>query len=197
MKNLVIGLVIGFILGCVTMYFLKKCETEQIEVPVKIIVKVPEETIVHDTVFVPVPSKPVTKIDSIYYNKWKEVKGDYTRMDSLYKEAIAIKEYNEVIDGTKVESKLYAKTRGDLLEYQLTNRIKEQTIPIDTTLTVKIPKSPEFYFGGNALMPFNNSEMKPSIKPSLLYINKKHNKGYNFQVDFINKGFEAGVLIRF
>ena len=179
------------------MYFIRKCEKDIIEVPVEVIVKVPEKIIEHDTVYIPKPSKPITKIDSIYYDKWKEVKGDFNKMDSLYKEAIAIKEYNEVIDGTYVESKLYAKTRGDLLEYQLTNKIKERTIKVDTIIPVEVPRQAKFFVGLNAVAPTNKSNSELGGGPKLIYMNKKNNTLFDGSYDFVNKNINFGIAIKF
>lgn len=203
MKNRIILIAISFVTGMILMYFLKKNTIEEIKVPFYIDVPVPVFGKEFQTVFNPSPlpkiNSNIKEIDTFWYNKYQNLKkeNDSLKLDSLYKKAIEINRYHETVEDDTIKINLQLKTRGELLEYKVGYRTKPFTIPLDTVITVKIPKKPEFYLGGGILMPFNESNLKPSIVPELNYINKHHNKLYSLEADFVNKGAKVGVLFRF
>jgi len=95
-KSSIIKYIVTFAIGMLLMYFLTKGEDEIVEVPVKIDVPIPVVEVQHDTVFMPAETIQLpgeVKIDTEYYEKWKTLKDSVSR-DSLYKDAITIREYN-------------------------------------------------------------------------------------------------------
>lgn len=202
MKNFLIGLIIGIIIGGAGMFYLKKCTTEEVEVPVYIEVPVPSFGKDFDTIFKPKPLPVVNPlkprpIDSTWYKKYQSLKHDSIKLDSLIKKMIEIKEYRETVEDDTISIDLYMEVRGELLKYQTSYKTNPFTIPVDTTIKVKVPKSPEFYMGLNLTTPYKNSELKPSIGPQINYINKEHKINYNIKWDPFNETIDLGATFRF
>lgn len=197
MKKYLIGVGIGLI---AMFLILKSCENdpEVIKVPVKIEVPVPVIEKEFDTIEKPVPIyvDGPTVIDSTFYKEYKELK-DQRKKDSLFREAITIKEYRETIEDDTIKIDLYAKVRGDLLKYQLGYETKPYTIPLDTTLKVAIPKKAEFYGGPLINVSPDNDRVDTGAGAQLLLVNKRHTAAYNVGYDFINKQATFGALIKF
>ena len=204
MKNYIITFIAGLIIGAGLMYLLNKPEIVEIQVPIKVEVPVPVIENESDTIKKPTPTSQKSKkdritikeIDSTFYYKWKQASQDSILRDSLVRSAIEIKTYNEKFEDDTLSINLYAKTRGDLLEYQLGYKTKPRTITLDTVLNIPVPKYTEFYVGGVAFLPKYTEQMKPSLKPTIILVNKKHTKTFLLAGDPINKGIEAGLLLR-
>lgn len=199
-KSSILKFIGGALVGGLIMYFLLKEETQVVDVPVSIDVTTPEIVKQTDTVYLPKPVYEFIEgesiIDSTYYDKYTQLK-DSLAKEELFKEAIAIKTYKEVIEDDTLKIDLYAKTRGTLLEYQVDYKIKPFTFTVDTTLSIPVPKKTKFFFGGEVGLPANNViDMKPTIKPGVLMVNKKDSRVYKLGYDFVNKSFEGGIFIR-
>lgn len=193
-RDLGIGILIGLLLGGTAMYFIRDCKTEEVEVPVRIEVPVPIIVKEFDTIYIPKPIRTI-QLDTVYLDKWNEIKNDSIRRDSLFREAIKIKEYNERIEDDTIKIDLYAKVRGDLLEYQVGYETKPYTIPLDTTITVPVPRQAEWYVGGELILPNEKSLMEPSVKPEVGF--KTRNEKFMFDLghDFVNKYSTVGIKI--
>jgi hypothetical protein len=197
LKEGLISFGIGVLVGIAILYFTQKPEVEIVEVPVEIEVKVPEIIKETDTVYYP---KPVfiegeQVIDTTLYAEYNKLK-DQVKKDSLFKAAITIKEYKEVVEDDTIKIDLYAKVRGDLLNYQLGYNIKPRVFKLDTILSIPVPKKMELYYGVDSYIPAPNSLQKAAIIPSAMMINKKHTKAYQIGYDPFNKAFKGGIFIR-
>lgn len=173
-------------------------EPEIIEVPVEIEVPVPVVVKEFDTIEKPVPVYvPVTErvVDSTLLKEYNNLKSEMER-DSLFREAITIKEYREKVEDDTIRIDLYAQVRGDLLNYQIGYETKPRTIKLDTTIKVEVPKKPMLFIGGKVNLP-PSGNFNPGIGPQSVLVNKKHNKAYSFSYDFVNKQVGVGFLIKF
>ena len=113
----------------------------------------PEPTIVKDTVFIKGKIRTVTKIDSTLYKQYRKVL-DSIQRDSIFKEAIAIREYNETFEDSLVKLDIYSKVRGSLLEQSSDYIIKPQQIErLDITRTITKERKFSLYIGGGLSVP--------------------------------------------
>lgn len=189
---------IPFLCGAIIMYFLKGKEIIEVEVPVRVEVKVPVIKKEFDTVYKPYPIYNVVReIDSTIYKKYmREL--DSIKRDEIFKGVVSIKEYNEKVENDTLTLSLFARVRGDLLSYRLGVETKPYTIPLDTVIRVKVPQYSEFYGGASLVMPHGeNNVLSPSLVPEVLYINKKHTFGYKLGHDFINEYTTFGIYKKF
>ena len=133
-------------------------EVKTIKIPVIIEVEVPVIEKQFDTIYKPVPYKIKgdTKIviDSIYYDKYIAIKDSVTK-DSIFKDAITIREYKEKVEDDTITIDIYMKTRGLLLDYQVGYKTKPRKILLDTTILVKISNryKTKIGVGGGVLFP--------------------------------------------
>jgi hypothetical protein len=153
-------------------------KTEFLEIPVKLEVPVPVIEKEFDTVYKPYPvylkGEVVKEIDSLYYKKYQQLL-DQESKDSLFKEAIKIKSYKEVVEDDTVAITLNMKVRGDLLNYQLGYKTKPYTIPLDTTLRVEIPATNKFFYGLSTGIPIEDDYITPILKLDLHWKTKSNN----------------------
>ena len=199
MKNQIGNYLIVFSIGVISMFLLmKSCEQEPdiVEVPVHIEVPVPSIEKEFDTIKLPPQIIKEKEIDSVYYKEYLKLKDSIAR-DSAYRDAITIREYKPYVEDDTIRIDIYAKVRGSLLESQISYKTKPYTIPVDTIISVPIPKYSEFYGGIETFIPYGDSELKAAIIPSIDYINKKHTLLYNLGVDPFNKGVKGGIKFRF
>lgn len=189
----------SFLLGCIIglgIYFILPKETETIEVPVQIEVPVPIVEKEFDTIFLPKPinNKPI--IDSIYYKEYLKLK-DSIKKDSVFKDAIKIREYRPIVEDDTIRIEVYNKVRGTLLESQISYKTKPYKLKVDTILNIPVPKKPELYLGGGVILPTDpNVKKSPSIEVGGILVNKKHNKSYNITYDPVNKVVTGGIYFR-
>lgn len=197
-KKYIYSFLAGLIIGSVATYYIFKKDVKEVKVPVEIEVKVPEIVVEKDTVFYPkpvyVPGKK--EIDSSLYKEYTKLK-DSIEKEKLFKEAIELNVYNEIIEDDTLRIDLNLKTRGKLLSYQVGYKIFERNFSIDTTLTVAVPKQAKIYGGAKLSLPGRESVTKESIYPSLLFIPKNDKNAYNLSYDFINRNLEIGYYFRF
>ena len=197
MKKLIIGFTIGFILGGLGMYFLMKWKEGIIKVPIKIEVPIPPIKGGTDTIYLPSPIiKEPRKIaiDSTYYKEYVKLKDTLVK-DSIYKNAITIREYNTRFDEDSIYIDVYSKTRGSLLAQKVSYETKPYTIPLDTTITIKVPQKPLLYLGGGIILPTQNGSMlmSPSIAPGAIFIERDKKRAYNISFDIVNKSIQGGL----
>ncbi len=195
MKNIIISFIVGLIVGATAMYFIKQPKPVEVEVPIVMEVPVPVISKEYSKVFFPVFKE--SKIDSNYYNKYKELKKDSIKVDSLIKELVTIRTYNEKVEDDTISINLKANVRGTLLDYQIGYKTKPYTIPLDTTIKVKIPQSPKFYFGAMVSAEFKNPNDNIGIGPTAAFLNRKQTKLFTFSYDISNNRKQVGVLINF
>lgn len=163
-------LIIGAIL------FVRQCGQEPVieYVTKEIKVEVPVVEHVFDTIYEPVPVlKKVKEIDSIYYEKYKQLK-DSVAKDSMFKEAIKINEYNQKFEDTLQTINVYSKTRGKLLEQNVEYTTKPYYITVTDSIAIKkkTTVSIGFELGVSTIDPFSN---RPVIKGNLILKNKRDN----------------------
>jgi hypothetical protein len=186
------------VIAVLVMLLTIKCNEppEIVEVPVEVTVEVPAIPVEHDTIKLPaevitLPGK--VEIDSTYYYLYKELADK--EKDSLFKDAITIREYKETIEDDTLKIDLYNKVRGKLLEYQVGYIVKPRTITVDTIIPVKIKKKAELYFG--AFSSYQTELGHFGIGPEATLINVKHTKAYDLGYDIPNKEVTFGVKLRF
>ena len=197
-KNNIGILLLVFAAGMLLSYYLfRKTVIEEVEVPVKIEVPVPVVEKQFDTVYKPVPVyRDRVEIDSSLYKEYAELK-DSIAKDSLFKKAITINDYKETVEDDTIKIDLSLKVRGELLNYQLGYKTKPRNILLDTTITVPVPRSSNFYIGGTALLPTQNMEAtKPSIVPELIWQSAKQKNLIKLGYDFMNKNVSVGYYIK-
>lgn len=165
LKNIGLAILIGGIIFFLWDKFTQKKEV--IEVPVKIEVPVPSQSGSSDTLSINKYKTQIKYLDSLNSlitrnNKELIVKntelseknqnlikenGDLIEdfkiatdsiKDKMYKEAIAIREYNKTFEDSIQTVSIYSKTRGTLLEQSIEYEVKPYTIPLDTTVTTEV-----------------------------------------------------------
>lgn len=179
-REFLIGVSIFFVFS----YFYNP-KTEDLVVPIKMDIPVPIIEKEFDTIYKPYPvylkGDVVKEIDSSYYNKYQELLSQVSK-DSMFKEAIKISNYKETVEDDTISITLNMKVRGDLLNYQLGYKTKPYSIPLDTTLRVKIPATNKFFYGISAGMPIENTYTVPIVKVDLHWKTKSNNL-VNLSVD--------------
>jgi len=196
MKRDLITFLVGGVIGLVITLFLMKPEVVEVEVPVEIEVPVPVIEKVFETVREPYPVKGDTVIDSTYYNRYNALKDSVAR-DSMYKDAITIRTYNEKVEDGSITIGLDMTVRGSLIDYTVDYKTKPRTIKLDTVITVPIPMKPSIYGGGYIYLPPVDSPLKSSVIPTIMYKNRKNTIIYSAGYDVVNKAYLGGAFIRF
>lgn len=172
-------------------------EPKLVEVPIKIEVPVPVIVKEFDTVREPYPVyiEGPTVVDSLYYNKYMQLTTDLQR-DSLFKDAITIREYKERIEDDTITITLNMRVQGFLKEYQVGYETKPYSIPLDTVIKVAIPKKVQLFGGLELGLPLSKiGEQLPVVKGNLLMKNKKDNL-YTIGID-TEKRIWLGMLFKF
>lgn len=183
-KNILIGL---GVLALVYFIFQKpEPEIIRTKVPVKFDVTVPEQKIVFEPVKLPTPkrerSRPIEEF----------IEADSTEKDSLYRDAVTIRDYTEVYEDSAATTTVDSKVQGRLLEQHVRTDIHKKVIPVDTVVEaeVKIPKRIKVLVGadvkGNV---YDITDLSPVIYPGVMIQNKKDN------VIKLNFGTDKSVLI--
>lgn len=148
-------------------------EPEKIEIPIERIVPVPVIRREFDTI-VPDPKTVVIKeVDSTVYKDYLKLKNSIQK-DSAYKDAITIREYNQVFEDEYATDTVYSKVRGYLLNQSLRSKTKPRTITFRDTITIQ-PKN-SFGIGGELGIPTKRGlDVSPVIKAGVYFKNKKGN----------------------
>ena len=113
----------------------KPTETITVEVPFEVEVKVP--VYVGDTTIVKPIYKVVKGVDSLYFKEYLALK-DSIQRDSMVKDALTIREYNEQLDDENVTIDVYSNVTGKLNNQKINYTTKEKTIKIDTIIKKEI-----------------------------------------------------------
>lgn len=148
-------------------------DPEKIEVPIERIIPVPVIHREFDTI-VPDPKTVIIKeVDSTVYKDYLKLK-DSIQKDSAYKDAITIREYNQVFQDEYATDTVYSRVRGYLLEQSLLHVSKPRNITIRDTITV-YPKN-SFGVAGEVGVPTKRGlDVSPVIKAGIYFKNKKGN----------------------
>ena len=147
-KNLLNKILIGVII-VLSLIIFKQCsdDPETIEVPINIEVPVPVVEHHFDTIKEPYPVYITDQIiDSTYYALYVKIK-DSIKNDSIFKDAITIREYNEIFDDTIQTINIYSKVQGFLKAQTSSYKTKPRTIQLDTVLSLPIPYKVRFGSG--------------------------------------------------
>lgn len=211
MKNIIISFIVGVIVGAIGMWFLKKCDTVPIKIPVDIEVPIPIEDSIFDPIINPKPIKETPKSfkpKPINKDLKKDLDSSKTIIDSLaiYKKFAIKRTYKDSLVDDIQTINYNIEATGTVDKIQIGYKTKPRTINYKDTLKIDIPSTTKFFVGGSIFIPKNNNisldipnniYLKPSIKPGLLMINKKDTKAYNIEIDPINKTGELGLYFRF
>lgn len=187
--TLIIGAAIMFLLvrGC--------SDPKIIEVPVTIEVPVPVIIKEFDTVkeFIPIYRDGPVKIDSTYYDKYIALT-DSVQRDSLFKDAITIREYRERVEDDTIIINVYSKIQGFMKEQKVDYETKFRTIKLDTVLKIPIPTKPLLFIGPFLSMGTEqyNSDLSGGVKG--LLVDKNQKRAYTLGYDFLNKEITVGFL---
>lgn len=148
-------------------------EPEKIEVPIERIVPVPVIQRHFDTIVPDPKTVIVRKVDSTIYNEYRKLK-DSIQKDSAYRDAITIREYNQVFEDEYATDTVYSKVRGHLLEQSLLHTSKPRTITYRDTITIQ-PKN-SFGISGEVGVPtVPGLSVTPVLKAGVYFRNKKGN----------------------
>lgn len=172
--NIILGIAVAILLYL----YVFNPQVEEVEIPVRFEVPVPVVEKEFDTIKLPpeiirVPGK--TEIDSAYYKQYLALK-DSIQKDSLFKEAIKIREYKPTVEDDTIKIDVYAKVRGELLETAIKYKTKPRTVTLDTTLTVPIPRKAKLFGGFSLGMPIVDKpdlNVTPVFKGGLFLKTKK------------------------
>ena len=111
------------------------------------------------------------KIDSTYYNKYVELLTN-KKKDSLYKDAVTLREYQEVFEDSIITIKTFSETRGWLTKHSLSYETKERNV----TTELPIPSKYHLFVGGGVGVPMeDNSSVQPLYQAGFIFQNKKGN----------------------
>ena len=192
--------ILSFIVGALLMFLLVRgCgeDPEVIEVPVTVEVPVPVIIKEFDTIkeFIPIYSQGPTKIDSTYYKKYIALT-DSIQRDSLFKDAITIREYKEKVEDDTIIINVYSKVQGFMKEQKVDYETKFRTIKLDTTLRVAIPRKPLILVGPFLSLGTQQNEYPVSGGIKGMLLDKPQKKAYTVGYDFINKEITAGFLFK-
>jgi len=173
------------LIGVLAVLFIRECNEKKVpEYIVKEIkVEIPVIKKEFDTIYEPKAIPGPIVIDSTYYDKYKQLK-DSVAKDSMFKEAIAINEYNQVFEDDVQIIDVYSKTRGELLEQNAKYETKPRTIKIKDSTEVKHKFSVNAGFDiGLPTVPTLSST--PVLRGNLMFNNKK---GGTFSVGYDTEG---------
>lgn len=138
MKNIlyyIITLIVGIAIG----FFIRKCEKENIQVPIVITVPVPQ--LIGN--FKPIAPKPLPPINNIIEINNKLVEEYKKANDSLkkvlFENAVTIHRYTEKFEDTVQTIIVNAKTTGTLDSLNVSYKTKPFKIKIDTIIQIKVP----------------------------------------------------------
>lgn len=147
--NITLNKILIVVIIIMAFIIFKQCsdDPETIEVPIKIEVPVPVVEHHFDTIKEPYPVYITDQvIDSTYYALYIKIK-DSIQKDSLFKDAITLREYNEIFDDTIQTINIYSKVQGFLREQTASYKTKPRTIQLDTVLSLPIPYKARFGSG--------------------------------------------------
>lgn len=153
---------LSIIVVLLTIRTCKQKDTVTVDVPVRIEVPVPVVKKVFDTIYKPYPvyTKPNTIKVIEYVNATDEKK------DSLYKEAVTVRQYNEKFEDEYIVGNIFSETTGTLDKQSFKYETKPRTITVDTTVrtTLEVPYRTRFFIGGELGMPLQRyDEINESI----------------------------------
>jgi len=169
------------------MLLLNECNRDPVKETITRTVTVPKIIKQFDTIEVEKPVN-VYKVDTVYINNF--VESDSTEKLDLYKDAVTIREYNQVFEDSLSKIEVYSKARGHLLEQSANLTIFERQV----TDTIPIPKPK----GNLYLMPEFGTNLNLNgiqAKAGLMY-QDRNKRLYSFSVD-TEGNFYIGTGIKF
>lgn len=186
-KNLIIGILTLAIAGLAYFLFQKPDpEVVHIRVPINIETKIPESKIVFEPVISPTPvlvkPRPIPEFEG----------ASDKEKDSLYRDAITERTYNEIFDDSLATVTVHSKVEGRLKRQSVSTVLKERTVQIDTTLdlTVPVEKNIKVYAGAEI------STWQDGVVPSLgLMLQNKKDRILKLSID-TEKNISAGIYFK-
>lgn len=175
-----------FFAGAMFLLWLKQCnkDPEIVEVPIEIEVEIPVIEKVFDTIVITKDKIiKVTEADPELLKKYTKLK-DSVAKESMFKEAIKIREYNQDFSDEHQAVDVYSKVRGTLLEQSVKYKTEPKTIIVKDT--VKIPVKNKFYISTELGIPIApRPNVGPVLKGGLVFQNKR---GNTFSLSYDTEG---------
>jgi hypothetical protein len=175
-------------------YFLFQKEPPKIiktKVPIKMDVVIPGEKIVFEPSLLPKPKRererPIPEFEE----------ASVEERDSLYRDAVKIREYTEVYEDSLATATVNSTVEGKLKKQSVSLEIKEKTTTIDTNVTVEVevPKKIKFYGGLGAGVPLDMTSAKPVFNGTVGLQDKKDRI---FTLGINTEGMiQGGVMFKF
>ena len=169
-------IIIGVVIGLAIMFTLKECNTEIIEVPVRVEVEVPVVVKEFDTIYEPVPVPyTVVELDTTLVEEYK--KANDSLKQEIFNSAVTVREYKEIFEDSIQTITVGANVTGTLNSLSVGYETKPRTIVIDTVIPVKVPTKPFTIYG------------EVGVPTNLLYPQVVFKAGADYK---INKTFVVG-----
>tara|TARA_R110000796_G_scaffold236214_1_gene355463 strand:+ start:33350 stop:33958 length:609 start_codon:yes stop_codon:yes gene_type:complete len=189
MQNFKNYVIIGLSIACAILFIrgCKDVETITIETDVYIEVPVPVVEKVFDTIREPYPV--YVKSDTVRLTKY--INASDSLQQSMYEEAVTIREYNEKFEDDYIVGNVYSKTTGTLDAQSFEYKTKPRTVIVDTTITqeIKVPYKNKLFIGGELGMPLqkydevNESIIRNNLKARVNFGLDTKNIIYNTAID--------------
>lgn len=185
-----IGIIILIILVIFLGFKIFNLKKEIIKVPVLIEIPVAGKLGIFKSIKFPIPKKEKlrTKLEKNFQ------KSDTIIKDSLYRNAITERFYEEIFEDSIQKTTVRSKVQGKLLEQELDYFIKPDTIQIDTVIDYKLPSLNRLKIL-TGLQINANQQLKVGIQPNLFIQDKKNNL-YHIGYDIVNKNYSIGIAIK-
>ena len=155
------------------MYLLKQCNTEIIEVPVKVEYEVPVIVKEFDTVYKPQPVPYLVKeVDTTLIEEYK--KANDSLKNELFRSAVSVNKYKETFEDSLQTITVDAEVTGKLNSMSVKYETKPKTIEISTKVPVKVPKNKiSLSIYGETGLPTNLNQPNVVFKSGIDYTSKK------------------------
>jgi hypothetical protein len=188
MQNFKNYIIIGLSIACAILFIrgCKDVETITIKVPVKVEVFVPVVEKVFDTIREPYPV--YIKADTVRLTEY--INASEILQQSMYEEAVTVREYNEKFEDDYIIGNVYSKTTGTLDAQSFEYKTKPRTVIVDTTITqeIKVPYKNKLFVGGELGMPLQRYD---EINQTIIRNNIKAR--VNFGLDTKNIIFNTAI----
>lgn len=189
MQNFKNYIIFGLLIACVILFIrgCKDVETVTIKTPVYIEVPVPVVEKVFDTIKEPYPV--YVKADTVRVTEY--INASDSLQQSMFEEAITVREYNEKFEDDYIIGNVYSKTTGTLDAQSFEYKTKPRVIIVDTTITqeIEVPYKNKLFVGGELGMPLqkydqiNESIIRNNIKARVNLGLDTKNFIYNTAID--------------
>lgn len=189
-KEIIIALAVLFIAYLVYDKF--TAEPEILEVPVEVVVEVPGKPgkIIRDTTYVPVPVEVTNPVNDSLLQEYTQAKDSLEQL-KLFKDAIKTRIYNEKYDDETLTVDVKTTVQGKMLNQGIEYFVKPQTIVVDTTIQVAIPKKINILAGAELGLPLTPTGLNPNTPNVKFNVGLQNKKGniLNIGIDTQGNGY--------